>query len=191
MDSSRVSGAHLGDIYAIDAVFKPAATDGQVRLMLQSLLGDRFKMRVHRATTEVNGYSITVAKGGIKMKDVRANGEPASRPGFCKDVDDDGGWAWGTLPARGVEAVTGCRASILQLAAVLERGAAMPVWDKTGLAGSYDFTFRYSRDVDPDAQADAPPLDAALREDLGLALQKQKGRSETLVVDHLEPLSEN
>ena len=39
-----------------------------MRQMLQSLLADRFKMQIHRETREVPVYSLTVAKGGPKLR---------------------------------------------------------------------------------------------------------------------------
>ena len=98
---------------------------------------------------------------------------------------------YGILLAPGVVATTACGASISQMAVDLGGEAGMPLWDKTGLSGSYDFTFRYSQDASADFQADAPSLATALRENLGLTLQKQKGPFETLVVDYIEPPSDN
>jgi uncharacterized protein (TIGR03435 family) len=67
----------------------------------------------------------------------------------------------------------------------------MPLWDRTGLQGKYDFAFRFSQDPSADSQTDAPSLSTALRENLGLILQKQRGPLETLVIDHLDQPSEN
>jgi uncharacterized protein (TIGR03435 family) len=44
LDFSRVSGPHLGSVYAVEATFDPRTTEDQVRLMFQSLLADRFRM---------------------------------------------------------------------------------------------------------------------------------------------------
>src|SRR5579871_601133 len=52
---SRVSGQGLGVVYAINAVFETKVTDAELRLMLQSLLADRFNMRFHRLVKEVDG----------------------------------------------------------------------------------------------------------------------------------------
>ena len=54
LDFSRVSGPPLGSVYTIEAVFDAAATEDQLRIMLQALLADRFKMRFHRINAEVN-----------------------------------------------------------------------------------------------------------------------------------------
>jgi uncharacterized protein (TIGR03435 family) len=39
-----------------------------LRLMLQSLLEDRFQLKVHRETKRVPVYLLVVARGGLKIK---------------------------------------------------------------------------------------------------------------------------
>ena len=65
------------------------------------------------------------------------------------------------------------------------------VIDKTGLAGNYDLSMKYSPDDISTQQADSPSLFTALQEQLGLKLQPAKGPVETLVVDSVEMPSEN
>ncbi len=178
LDTSRVSGQQLGGaVYEISAVFEPAATDDQVRLMLQSLLAERFKMRVHRKTAEVDGYGIIVAKGGIKIKEAAAT-EPPEKLVFA------------TSPSKGVIAINGKQGSIAQLAVTLGRVTGKAIWDRTGLAGAYDFSFRFSQDLSAGSPSEAPSIETALR-DLGLSLQKQKGPRDTLVIDSIEQPSDN
>jgi uncharacterized protein (TIGR03435 family) len=73
MQPWQISGPIPGSapIFEFDLVTNAAATDDQVRLMFQSLLIDRFKMAFHRQTKEVDGYALTVAKGGPKMDEAR------------------------------------------------------------------------------------------------------------------------
>ena len=54
--------------YAIDATMDTSATEDQVRLMLQTLLADRFKLVSHREAREVQGYALALAKNGPKIK---------------------------------------------------------------------------------------------------------------------------
>ena len=182
LDFSRISGTHLGVVYAVEATFKPSATDGQVRLMLHSLLADRFQMRFHRATAEVDGYAISIGRGGIRMKEASAAEDSAQ---------ETESYVAATLPATGLTEVRARRGSISQLAETLGRITGMPLWDLTGLQGKYDFTFRFSQDVGADIQTEAPSLATAVQESLALTLRKQKGPLETLVVDSIEQPSEN
>jgi uncharacterized protein (TIGR03435 family) len=68
-----------------------------------------------------------------------------------------------------------------------------PVVDRTGLNGSYDVNVRFipdNRRLDPDAPF-GPTFEQALREELGLRLEKGKGEIQVLVIDHMEKPSEN
>jgi len=52
----------------INARGTPGATDSEVWLMLQTLLEDRFHLRVHRETKEMAVYFLEVASGGLKIQ---------------------------------------------------------------------------------------------------------------------------
>lgn len=86
LDFSRVSGSHLGSVYAVEATFDAAATDDQVRLMVQSLLTERFNMRSHVVTTEADGYVLSIGKGGLRIKEANAAAEPTPGPELGSDV---------------------------------------------------------------------------------------------------------
>ena len=49
----------------------PEAPKDEVRLMIQSLLADRFKLTLHRETRELPVYTLTVAKGGPHLQDAK------------------------------------------------------------------------------------------------------------------------
>jgi uncharacterized protein (TIGR03435 family) len=46
----------------------PKADPDQARLMLQSLLEDRFNLKLHREMKDLSVYALAVDKGGLKMK---------------------------------------------------------------------------------------------------------------------------
>src|SRR5580692_6936356 len=50
LDFSSVTGRRCGAIYSIEATFDPASTSDRLRLMIQALLADRFKLRAHRVS---------------------------------------------------------------------------------------------------------------------------------------------
>jgi uncharacterized protein (TIGR03435 family) len=61
--------------------------------------------------------------------------------------------------------------------------------DPTGLTGRFDFTLEWTPDSTPDPSG--PSFQQAVREQLGLKLESQKGSVEVIVVDHVEHLSDN
>lgn len=183
----------FGTIYQVEATFDPNATEDQVRLMLQALLTDRFKMVSHRAAKEVDGYALAVAKGGPKMQEA-AEGQIPGLPDWMRGSADPAGLEERViatllpLPEKGVGTLTGRRVTMLQFAETLQRLLSMAVVDETGLSGRYYFAFRYAAADDPDIPY--PNLFGAVK-DLGLRLERHKGPVEILVVDHMESLTEN
>ena len=182
----RISGPVPGSesIYSVDAATAPNATDDQVRLMFQSLLIDRFKMAVHRVTKDVDGYALTVAKNGPKMQEAREGEIPPMPERFsAKDTAVLEGKVVAMILSRGVAAITGRRATMLQLSEGLQRVLRLPVLDQTSLTGKYYFDLQYATGDDPDAPF--PSLLSAVK-DLGLKLERRKGPVEMLVVDRIE-----
>jgi bla regulator protein BlaR1 len=155
---------------------------GRVRLMLQSLLEERFKLALHREIKEEQVYELTVAKGGPKLKEV---------------ADPGKGGQQGMRMGRGQ--LIGMAAPIAILVNVLSQQLGRSVIDKTGLAGKYDFTLTYTPDAAQSAAfgppgPDAPPppdpngpsIFTAIQEQLGLKLESAKGPVDVLVIDHAE-----
>lgn len=81
-----------------------------------------------------------------------------------------------------------------QLAEALAGALKGPVMDRTGITGSFDFDVRYAVDTlpsQPGSTPDAAPLETAIREQLGLRLERAKGPVEILVIDRIERPSPN
>ena len=178
-------------IAALKAMPKEQA-DGQRRLMMQAMLADRFKLKVHHETKELPIYSLVIAKGGFKLKDADPNNAYAdgikgfdgvARPGMMR-------MSRGKLTGQGFE--------MPGLANLLSQQVHRLVVDDTGLKGKYDFTLQWTPDdmegghQETSATADSgPTIYTALQEQLGLRLDSTKGPVETVVVDHVEMPSEN
>lgn len=139
------------------------------QLLLQTMLAERFHLKVHIETRQGLLYDLVVAKGGIKMKPSAAG-------------EKSGMWGGGFQ-------LTGRATTVEGLAGMLPVGRI--VVDKTGLTGKYDFTLKWTP-FDQEGQADAgPSIFTALQEQLGLKLVPAKGPVEALVVDHVERPSAN
>jgi uncharacterized protein (TIGR03435 family) len=157
----------------------PATTD-ELRVMMQNLMKERFKLAYHRETKEAPAYVLVEAKGGHKLK-------PSENPDHGR----------GVLPVQkpGVMALAGQGATLDQLTMFLSAPLRAPVIDQTGLKGRYDFEFDLtSFGVNgPPPPGEAPPdpvavLQAALPKQLGLKLEAKKMPVEMFVIDHIEKL---
>jgi uncharacterized protein (TIGR03435 family) len=185
--------AKMGDAQMVEfAKLTREEKEQRRKAMLQALLADRFKLKLHPETRQVLVYELVVAKGGPKMKE----GEPEG--GGLKLSDGR------LMPMRlsisnGAEEMIAQLYSMQQLADFLTRvqGVGHKVTDKTGMTGKYSFklSFAASRGVGPasaggstDAATpdDAPSIFTALEEQLGLKLQRGVGTVDTVVVDHVE-----
>jgi len=179
--SEQISGQPswaLSEHYDLDAKSEGEGTltTAQSRQMVQTLLADRFQLKVHRETQEVSIYALVVGKSGPKFQ--------ASAP------DATGGYSV-RAGEKGIH-MEAKRGSMEQLARQLSGAAGRPVVDKTGLTGTYVYTLDwFPADRTPPPDLDAPDMFAALQEQLGLKLESTKGPIEKLVIDHVEKPSEN
>jgi uncharacterized protein (TIGR03435 family) len=178
--------------YIVDATMDASTTEDQVRLMLQVLLVDRFKIVSHRETKELQGYALLVAKNGPKLRTANG-GEAPPMPDY-----------WRGRPAAAFEgaiitsgqgpgtlALTGRGVSISKLADEISANLGTFVLDRTGLTGKYYFGFKFQSVAHPSDEAQAASIFSAVSDELGLKLEKQKGPVEVLVVDHFERPSGN
>jgi uncharacterized protein (TIGR03435 family) len=188
--ATRVSGpAWLTDQrFDIEAKMPDNATKEELNAMLQSLLEERFGLKVHRGPQTGPGFALVVGKDGPKLKTAEAPPTPA--PGLTdeeqralfqqkrqaniaamrKRAQENPG-----LSTSGWDGIT-----MEELAAELVQFTEAPVIDETGLTGKYSVTIETSKD------SDAPGgtvFDAV--EKLGLKLEPRKVTVETVVVDQI------
>ncbi len=141
--------------------------DSQLHLMLQGLLTERFRIALHTEQRDMTHYELVVGKNGPKLK------ESTVTPGE----------ATGTARLDGIRSN---RMPMNRLAALLSRMTRMPVLDKTGLTGFYQFDLRFANAVSPEENPERPSVFTAVQEQLGLKLESRKGPVEVLVIDHAE-----
>jgi len=172
------------DRYAIEAKIDPSQfaamqtmtpeqQQRQISLMEQSLLADRFNLKVHFETHgEAAVYALVLAKNGSKLTP-STHGQPTS------------------LSARKDE--------LIAQAVTLDQFAHSPLWtpigdryvlDQTGLTGTYDFTLKWRSDP-LEESSDLPDLFNAIQEQLGLKVIDAKAPLEVIVIDRINRPSNN
>ncbi len=160
------------DIVATTGV-PEALSEAQFRSLLQSILKDRFQLSVHWETRESPVFALTADKAGAKLHEGGQGGTPGIN----------------TRKEPGRVHMVGTSEPLAILASNLGNQLGRIVLDRTGLSGSYDWVLDW--DPDPTAESTRPSLTSALREQLGLRLEAQKGPMEVLVIDRVEHPSEN
>jgi uncharacterized protein (TIGR03435 family) len=148
-------------------------TRAEFRRMLQSLLADRFRLKIHWEGREMPVYALVPARNGPKLR--------PTPPDVAFRYSGGANGSNQTIDARSV--------SMEQLAREINSRFSMdrPVIDRTGLAGVYD------------VKLEATPEDRLLRDPdtggvsiftaiqrLGLKLEPRKDTVQVLVIDHVE-----
>ena len=161
-----IKGEERYDIYAHAS---GPATDDEMRSMLQALLLERFRMKIHRETREMPAYLLLPGKGPAKVKESAADSQPGLVP------NKEGGVLFRHF-------------GISRLTFLLTRRMDHPVLDQTGLKGIYDYTV----DISGLSEFSGPPnpdpnglsIFAAIQQDLGLKLELRKQQPiDVLVID--------
>jgi len=156
----------------------------QVRLMLQSLLAERFHLQIHQENKEVPVYALTVDKGGPKLKESAPGTETKAAGSFSR-----GNWKNSYTNMSMGELTT-------HIASNFDR----PLLDRTGLTGSYDFLLEYRATnlyVSPEQaaaaaqRADAGPTIFTALQLLGLKVVQTRGPVEMTIIDSAEKPSAN
>jgi uncharacterized protein (TIGR03435 family) len=154
--------------------------------MVQSLLEDRFKLRLKREHVDANVWTLTVAKGGPKLaRSKNAACGINDRPGpHCHFIN-------GQITLGYVaESVT-----LAEIVESLQEGVLRErVVDGTGLSGMFDVNVKWTLDVrqDPNASKpeqqdnDAPEVFTALQEQAGLRLERRKAPATRLILESVE-----
>lgn len=173
----------------------PALQPATLRAMLQSMLADRFQLRFHRDTRAVPVYEMTIGRRGPKFKRSAGVTLDAIRREHSDAHPFRGGAIVASGPYPGQQWLFGVTMPVL--GEFLSTMAGRPIHDKTGLAGQYDVTWQL--ELPPSSPGGARPapdyfssqIQYVLQDQLGLKLTSATGSMESLVIDRVEPPSEN
>jgi uncharacterized protein (TIGR03435 family) len=200
------------DRFDVEARAGGNPTKDQMRLMMQSLLQDRFKLMIHTETRQLPVFGFVLDKPGKMGPQLRSHQEdppctnagpppPGSPtavvaggfPAVCGVLS--GGPVSGHLHLSGRNMTLEKIGTDLGLIAQVGR----PVLDRTGFSGTFDFivdfvpelSSRQSPATDVQSDASGPTFLEALKEQLGIKLESQTGPVDVLVLDHAEEPSPN
>jgi uncharacterized protein (TIGR03435 family) len=186
----------------------PTATDEDTMMgpMLRALLEDRFQLKLHRESEDVQMWALTVAKGGPKFKPIKDGdcipgrdfqGVPMSRAiaegikptcGMVNGGPSGANWRW---EHGGQELGT--------IAGMISGDLGVAVLDRTGLTGKFNLVWEYGPDENTPRVLEnmqrsapgagpptAPNIFTAIEEQLGLKLERVKSSRGYLVIDKAE-----
>jgi uncharacterized protein (TIGR03435 family) len=138
------------DRYTVTAKI-PEGGAGHIREMMQSLLEERFKLKIHHNQKEFAVYGLIVGKNGIKMTEEPP--DPADPAVLDVDVKAQGGrggvnvdLGHGSYFGFADNKLIGKKLDMTRFADMLAMFADRPVVDMTGLKGRYDFTVQLSQE---------------------------------------------
>ena len=156
--------------FDISAKAAAPVSEEQLRLMLRTLLKDRFQLAVHRQNKDLSGYALVVSRNGTKLHPVEGGGE-------------------GAMTGAGLM-FEGHNMPLSRLADIISGVLKTPVKDMTALEGFYDFKVDlrpYLLDRPQGEPLDLPSIAmSALDSQLGLRLEARKIPMDVLEVDHVE-----
>jgi uncharacterized protein (TIGR03435 family) len=205
--------AQAANTYDIEARADGAPTQDQVRLMVQSLLAERFKLAVHYETKQLPVFALALDKPGklgpqfvphpaeqpcLNKPEKAAPLAPNTAPPIYCGIDE---WQVnGLLHVRMIDVTMEQATGLLGgMGGILGDLGPRSAIDQTGLTGHYDLNLEFvmqkagdpSASPDSDSGASGPSITTALKNQLGLKLIKQTGPVNVFVLDHIEKPSEN
>jgi uncharacterized protein (TIGR03435 family) len=204
LNAQIFGGPSWNDTDHFDIIAKPAGNakvvpGEQTKTMLQSLLEDRFQLKVHRETRNLPVYNLVVFKNGPKLSEDQTPPDTSNlftnyaSPGEPLDPLPRGALR---IVSGATTSSTGTAISIPRILTLLQHKSDRIIVDKTGFKGLVDIHLEYIQDLGeaaPDAVAtnqSTPSLSAALGE-IGLKLESAKAPTEVLVIDSAQKPSEN
>jgi uncharacterized protein (TIGR03435 family) len=167
------------DRYDILAKADGNPTDEEMKRMVQSLLTERFKLKLHRETKEIPILVLSLGKTEPKLFRPKED-EKHSMKITPRTGDDQKILSWRTVATR---------FSFEQLNLTFARILGRVIVNRTGLDGDFDFTLEFTPDEERPNPLDPSHIMSALREQLGLVVKAEKGPADYFVIDGVEKVA--
>jgi uncharacterized protein (TIGR03435 family) len=172
------------DRFDITALVPPDASQDTLKLMLQSLLADRFKLAVHKDTKPLAGLVLSAGKGKPRLKEADpSSGKTGCQPHTVPPPAPTPGQI--TVPMMALS----CHNITMEAFASQLKGPAgggyttNDVVDSTGLKGSWDFEIKFANRTAFQITGSGVTLAEAIDKQLGLKLEEQQLPTAVIVVD--------
>jgi uncharacterized protein (TIGR03435 family) len=178
---AKVSAADLPEWQNLRKHGSPLVSNKMLQTMLQAALEERCKLVVHRIPGEVSGYALVIGKHGPNWKKLKEANPDETIPPDAQKIALEGRMV--PIMPGAEPALTYYMTSMASLAADLTTLQGIPVEDRTGVPGKYDFSLTRWKSDDGSYSWDL--------EALGLKLQPINVPTDTLVIDHIERPSPN
>ena len=177
-----------------------------LRMMMRTLLADRFKLVMHKETKELPIFELVLARQDgrlgprLRPAAVDCAAQAAAARGGTPPPAASGPPGPGCVLNINPVSVRGGGVTMAMLANLLVGSAQRLVIDRTGLTGNWDLEVNYTPDksqvppgVEPPVPIDwnGPSLFTALEEQLGLKLRPTRGPVEVLVIDSVQQPTPN
>jgi uncharacterized protein (TIGR03435 family) len=179
------------DRFNIEGKPEGGASKDEMQVMVQSLLEDRFQLKLHYETRELPVFNLLLASPKLKLSaDQTSPTQPPDR---------------GTLSMTGSSSGTTIKGNAVPISALIDMlhtAAGRPVLDKTGLKGLFDINLLFSQSgptaATPAGVSETPlasdpsgPSILSAIQELGLKLESAKAPIEVLVIDSVQKPTEN
>jgi len=214
LDSQIIDGGRINvdDRFEIDARTTPDETMEEARGMLRTLLAERFRLIAHRETRDLSVYTMMLAgeRPGSQLRPSWPECAPPKGPAGVPapppppaSQDSAPLLVLSSTPSRCTmfifSTTVGSHWSLREismgrLAQRFTGTLGRPMLDRTGLNGSFDVDLTFTPDnpsVDSADAPNAPSLLTAIREQLGLRLESTRTSVDVLVIDRVQPPTEN
>jgi len=203
------------DRYDIQARVEGNPGKDDMRLMMRSLLAERFKLTMHTEPREVPAFALLLLKPdklGPQLQrhssdepcptEAPPAGAPPPNQALANGLPGLCGGIFGmpaSVPGRQRGAARNVSMGLISSTLTGAGNLGRPVVDRTGLTGTFDFSLEWTPElsgplpqgVDAAPDPSGPSFVDALREQLGLKLESTKSQVDVFIVDHVERPSEN
>jgi uncharacterized protein (TIGR03435 family) len=181
------------DRFSIEAVAQGKPNDRQFRIMLRTLLEERFAVRTHMETEQIDVFALLLDRPGAKLgKNIKPWDGTCSNGNPPRDYDDPamprctGAFRPPGLVLEGVTMVP-----LAEMLSTQRPLLGRIVQDRTGLTGRYNISLEYDFAGANRPDYSGPSIFTAVKEQLGLRLEGTKGPLQVLVVDSANPPGAN